>query len=85
MSVDGETVSSFEGSGSPVVSDYLKDTIPRALELGFKFTRMPRIGAPRLEISDEFKINLPTCIGIKEEVSPLPESRSPSLKDLKFN
>lgn len=55
MSVDGETVTSFEGSGSPVVSEYLKNTIPKALELGFKFTRMPRIGAPMLEISDEFK------------------------------
>lgn len=55
MAADGETVTSFEGSGSPVLSEYLKNTIPKALELGFKFTRMPRIGAPMLEISDEFK------------------------------
>lgn len=55
MAVDGKTITSFEGSGSPIVSEYLKETIPKALELGFKFTRMPRIGAPMLEISDEFK------------------------------
>ncbi|WP_372834437.1 hypothetical protein, partial [Pontibacterium sp.] len=55
MAVDGETVTSFEGSGSPIVSEYLKKTIPKALELGFRLTRMPRIGAPMLEISDEFK------------------------------
>ncbi|WP_020484568.1 hypothetical protein [Methylomonas sp. MK1] len=54
FSVDGEKATYFEGSGSPVISEYLKKTIPKALELGFKFTRMPRIGAPKLEISDEF-------------------------------
>ena len=55
MSVDGEEITNIEGSGAPEVSEYLKNTIPKALELGFKFTRMPRIGAPMLELSDNFK------------------------------
>lgn len=54
MSVDGEIVSSSEGTGGPVISEYLNTTVPNALSLGFKFTRLPRIGAPLLNISDQY-------------------------------
>lgn len=33
-------------------------------------------------IPEEQKVDLPTCIGIKEEIKPLPESRAPGLRDL---
>ncbi len=35
-----------------------------------------------IAISDEEKVALPSCIGIKEEIKPLPESRAPGLRDL---
>jgi hypothetical protein len=54
MSVDGAEVSNTSGSDAPVVSDYLNDTVPKALELGFKFTRLPRVGAPKLTYPDNY-------------------------------
>lgn len=42
MSVDGEEVFSDLGSGGPVVSDYLNRMVPKAIEFGFRFTKLPR-------------------------------------------
>lgn len=54
MSVDGEEVSSHNGSGGPEISEYLNRVVPQALELGFRFTHLPRIGAPKLNIPDKY-------------------------------
>lgn len=54
ISVDGEEVFSGPGSGGPVVSDYLNRMIPKAIGLGFKFTKLPRIGAPQLNIPENY-------------------------------
>lgn len=54
-SVDGEEVSTSKGSDAPAISDYLKKTVPDALKLGFKFTRLPRIGAPMLNLPDTYR------------------------------
>lgn len=37
-----------------------------------------------INIGQEEKISIPSCIGIKEEEVPLPESRSPGLRDLEI-
>ncbi|MCT4643289.1 MAG: hypothetical protein N4A33_13440 [Bacteriovoracaceae bacterium] len=37
-----------------------------------------------IDVKKQTKITLPSCIGIKEEVSPLPESRPPNFKDLEI-
>lgn len=37
-----------------------------------------------INIGEEEKVSIPSCIGIKEEDSPLPESRSPGLRDLEI-
>ncbi len=55
MSVDGEEVSSHNGSGGPVISEYLNRVVPQALELGFRFTHLPRIGAPKLDIPERYR------------------------------
>ncbi|MDR4469845.1 MAG: hypothetical protein MRJ68_16370 [Nitrospira sp.] len=52
MSIDGEEVALHPGSGGPVISDYLKILVPRALELGFRFIKLRRIGAPSLDIPE---------------------------------
>lgn len=54
MSVDGEEITLNPGSGKPEISDYLKRVVPQALELGFRFTKIPRIGAPKLNISERY-------------------------------
>ncbi|KPQ27650.1 MAG: hypothetical protein HLUCCX14_14165 [Marinobacter excellens HL-55] len=54
MSVDGKIYTKSTGSGAPEISDYLKKMIPKALELGFRFTHLPRIGAPMLKIPDKY-------------------------------
>lgn len=54
MSVDGQIYAKSSGSGAPEVSDYLKNMVPKALELGFRFTHLPRIGAPMLKIPDKY-------------------------------
>lgn len=38
----------------------------------------------KIKISQEIARTLPTCIGIKEENQPLPESRIPDIKDLEI-
>lgn len=35
-------------------SEYLKKTIPKALELGFRFTKLPRIGAPKINLPEQY-------------------------------
>jgi hypothetical protein len=55
MSVDGEEISSHNGSGGPEISEYLNKVVPQALELGFRFTCLPRIGAPKLNIPDKYR------------------------------
>ncbi|MFA4743703.1 hypothetical protein, partial [Vibrio vulnificus] len=55
MSVDGEVVSASKGSDAPQLTDYLATAIPKALELGFRFTKLPRIGAPMLEIDEKYR------------------------------
>jgi len=54
MSVDGEVISSHNGSGGPEVSEYLNKVVPQALKLGFSFTKFPRIGAPKLNIPEKY-------------------------------
>lgn len=54
MSVDGQIYAKSSGSGAPEVSDYLKNMAPKALGLGFRFTHLPRIGAPMLKIPDKY-------------------------------
>ncbi len=54
ISVDGKIVSSDNGSENPEISEYLNRVIPQALELGFKFTRLPRIAAPNLNIAKKY-------------------------------
>lgn len=54
MSVDGQIYKKSSGSGAPEISDYLKKMVPKALELGFRFTHFPRIGAPMLKIPDKY-------------------------------
>lgn len=54
ISVSGELVSSHDGSGDTEVSEYLKKVVPQALKLGFRFTTLPRIGAPKLDISNQY-------------------------------
>lgn len=53
ISVDGEEVVS-SGSGGPVISSYLDAMVPMALRLGFRFTKFPRIGAPKLNIPEKY-------------------------------
>lgn len=43
-----------EGTRAPELSDYLKETIPKALEMGFKFIRTPRIGWLGIDPSAEY-------------------------------
>lgn len=43
-----------EGSDAPELTDYLKQNIPKALELGFKFLKFPRIGAVGLNIEGQY-------------------------------
>ncbi len=52
MSIDGEEISSYDGSGAPEISEYLNRVVPQALALGFKFTHLPRLGAPKLDIAE---------------------------------
>lgn len=54
MSVDGQIYTKSSGSGAPEISDYLRDMLPKALELGFRFTHLPRVGAPMLKIPDKY-------------------------------
>ncbi len=54
MYIDGEEVSSHKGSGGPEISEYLNRVVPQALELGFKFTHLHRIGSPKLNIPDKY-------------------------------
>ncbi len=54
MCADGEEVSSKNGANAPEISEYLKRVIPQALEMGFRFTALPRIGAPKLNLSDKY-------------------------------
>lgn len=54
ISVDGQIYTKSIGSGAPEVSDYLKNMVPKALKLGFRFTHLPRIGAPMLKIPDKY-------------------------------
>ena len=43
-----------KGSSAPELSKYLKQTIPKALGIGFKFIKFSRIGNIKLEIDDEY-------------------------------
>ena len=54
MSIDGEEVSSHNESGGHEISEYLNRVVPQALELGFRFTHLPRIGASNLNIPDKY-------------------------------
>jgi len=54
MSVGGDVVVSDIGSGGPEISDYLNRMLPKALSLGFRLIKLPRIGAPRLNISEKY-------------------------------
>jgi len=54
FSIDGVEISSHITSEGPQISEYLNRVIPLALKLGFKFTRYPRIGAPKLDIPEKY-------------------------------
>lgn len=53
--IDDEEPHITEGSQNPELSDYLQENIPKALELGFKFIHNPRIGAPSLNLPEQYK------------------------------
>ena len=38
----------------------------------------------KIEVSDERAIKVSSCLGVKEEIDPLPESRLPTLEDLRI-
>jgi hypothetical protein len=54
IQLEGEEVSRSESSEVPELSNYLKKHIPEALKLGFRFIKLPRIGAVRLDIDDKY-------------------------------
>lgn len=43
-----------EGTPPPELSEYLKETIPKAINIGFKFIRAPRVGGHGLDPSAEY-------------------------------
>lgn len=43
-----------EGTPPPELSEYLKETIPKAIDMGFKFIRTPRIGGHGIDPSAEY-------------------------------
>lgn len=45
MQVGNEQPSVSEGTAPPELSDYLKENLPKAFNMGFKFLRAPRIGS----------------------------------------
>lgn len=54
ITLDGEEISSSKGSKAPELTEYLASMIPKALELGFRFTKLPRVGAPALEFDKKY-------------------------------
>lgn len=54
ITVDGQEISSSKGSKAPELTEYLASMIPKALELGFRFTKLPRVGAPALEFDKKY-------------------------------
>jgi len=54
MLINGEEILLYNGSEAPILSEYLSELIPQALKLGFRFTRLPRIGAPKLDIAKKY-------------------------------
>lgn len=55
VSVNGEEMYSREGSRGQEISEYLNNLVPHALSIGFRFTRLPRIGAPSLDIPSKYR------------------------------
>lgn len=53
--VDDESPHVIEGIAAPELSEYLRKTIPKALDMGFKFIHTPRIGAHSLNIAEQYK------------------------------
>ncbi|WP_281545888.1 hypothetical protein [Grimontia sp. SpTr1] len=53
--VDDDEPHVTEGSSAPGLTDYLQEVIPKALKLGFKFIHTPRIGAPSLNLPNQYK------------------------------
>ena len=54
IAIDGEEISSSKGSKSPELTEYLASIIPKALELGFRFTKLPRVGASAPEVDEKY-------------------------------
>jgi len=52
--IEGEEQHIINGTKHPGLTDYLKENLPKALKLGFKFIKFPRIGAVGLDIESKY-------------------------------
>ena len=54
IQVGDEEPNVSEGTAPPELSEYLKDMIPKAIGMGFKFLRFPRIGGHGIDADAEY-------------------------------
>lgn len=54
IQINDEDPRIYEGTPSPELSDYLKEAIPKAIGMGFKFIRAPRVGGHGIDTSAEY-------------------------------
>ena len=47
------------------------------------YSRFKRVGNS-IEVDDEREVSVPSCVGVKEENKPLPNSKGPSIRDLEI-
>jgi hypothetical protein len=45
---------SYLAQRSPEISDYLNNMVPKALELGFRFIKLPRVQAPQINLPEKY-------------------------------
>lgn len=76
IQVGDEDPNITNGSEAPELTDYLKKYIPKALKLGFKFIKFPRIGAVGTNIEGQYLA--------KDETYPLKERTKRSFECIKF-
>jgi hypothetical protein len=53
MQIDDEKPRVTKGTPPPQLSEYLKITLPKAIDMGFKFIRTPRVGGHGIDPSEE--------------------------------
>ena len=66
----------YEGTIPDKLTEYLQESIPKALELGFRFIHTPRIGAPSLSLPERYRA--------KDEKYNLPDRLSRTFDCLNF-